>query len=158
MAKTYYLRFGDSNPSDNTGLTPTFTVFSWNGQTALTSPGITETPSGSGLYSFSYGPTISILFKVDGGAALADADRYIAGALDPLQVVDERLGTVSDSFGSTYTDPSTVFAYLKRSQEFWEGNSTYTKSSGIWNIYSRGSSTLLAQKTLVNNSTSATKT
>lgn len=157
MAKSYYLRFGTSDPASNTGLTPTFTVFAWGGQTLLTPPGITETPAGSGLYSFSYTPTVSILFKIDGGAALSTGDRYITAALDPLQIVDERLGTTADSFGSTSVDPTTAMGYLKRNQEFHEGNAVYTKATGIWDIYSRGSSILLREKTLSNDTTEATK-
>lgn len=155
--KTYYLKFGSGDPANYTGLTPTFTIFSSQGVTALTAPGVTETPTGSGLYAFQYGPTLSILFKADGGAALASSDRYIIGTLDPIQAVDEKIGYMTDSFGATNVDPTTVIGYLKRAQEFSEGNATFSKTSGIWQIYSRGSSTLIAQKTLTNTTTSAGK-
>lgn len=157
MSKTYYLKFGSGDPVNFTGLSPTFTIFSAQGLTAISAPGITETPSGSGLYRFDYGPTASILFKADGGAGLASGDRYIVGALDPIQAVDEKIGTTSDSFGTTATDPSTVFGYLKRNQEFQEGDAVFTKSSAQWNIYNRGSTTLLRSKSLSNNTTEATK-
>lgn len=155
--KTYYLKFGTGDPANYTGLMPTLSIFSAGGLTAITAPGVTETPVGSGLYRFDYGPTLSIIFKADGGAALATGDRYITGVLDPIQAVDEKVGTTSDSFGSTGTDPSTVFGYLKRGQEVLEGNSVFTKATGIWQVYNRGSSTLIAQKTLTNTTTSATK-
>jgi hypothetical protein len=155
--KTYYLKFGSGDPSLFSGLTPTFTIFSANGLTALTPPGITETPATSGLYRFLYGPTISILFKADGGSSLASGDRYIVDALDPIQAVDEKVGTVSDSFGSTATDPTTVIGWLKRNQEFNEGNAVFTKSTGVWDVYTRGSSTLLMEKSLTNTTTAATK-
>ena len=158
MAKTYYLQFGSGNPMNNTGLTPTFTVFSANGISAQAAPGITETPAGGGLYRFTYFPTFPIVFVADGGGALGVNDRYIAGTLDPVQAVDEQIGTVADSFGSTSSDPATVFGYLKRALEFWEGNALYTKATGIWQIFSRGSSTLLRQKTLANDNTEAEKT
>ena len=158
MAKTYYLKFGTGDPALYTGLTPTLAIFSINGISALTGPAITETPSGSGLYSFTYGPTQSILFKADGGAGLASGDRYIVGTLDPIQAVDEKMGYTTDSFGSTSVDPSTVFGYLKRSQEVWEGNATFTKSTGVWSIYSRGSTTLLREKSLTNTTSAAGKT
>jgi hypothetical protein len=158
MSKNYYLNFGSGDPSANTGLSPTFLIFSVLGVTAVTPPGITETPAGSGLYGFSYGPTQSILFKVDGGAALATADRYIASALDPVQAVDERIGVVSDSFGSTNVDPTTLFGLAKRAQEFQEGNSVFNKATAVWDVYSRGSSTLLMEKVLTNTTTSSTKT
>ena len=155
--KTYYLKFGTGDPANFTGLTPTFTIFSSGGMTAITAPGVTETPAASGLYSFTYGPTISILFKCDGGVALSGSDRYIVGTLDPIQAVDEKVGTTSDSIGSTATDPSTVLGFLKRSQEFNEGNATFTKATGIWKVFSRGSSILITQKTLTNTTTLAGK-
>jgi hypothetical protein len=155
--KSYYLKFGTGDPVNYTGLSPTFSIFSASGVTAITAPGITETPAGSGLYSFTYGPTTSILFKCDGGAALSGSDRYIVGTLDPIQAVDEKVGTSTDSIGSTATDPSTVLGYLRRSQEFLEGNATFTKSTGVWQVYSRGSSQLLMQKSLTNTTTAAGK-
>ena len=157
MAKDYWLAFG-SNPQTNTGLTPTFTIFNTVGGTAMIPPGITEPAVGSGFYYFSYGPTVSIVFLVDGGSGLSDGDRYIKGVLDPLQVVDQRIGTVSDSFGSTASDPTTLFGYEKRALEFNEGNSVFNKSTGIWDIYSRGSTTLLTEKTLSNTTTQVGKT
>lgn len=158
MAKTYYLKFGTGNPANFTGLSPTLTIFNVSqGATPLAAPGITESPALSGLYSFIYGPTISIIFQADGGAALASTDRYIIGALDPIQAVNEQVGTVSDSFGSTAADPTTLLGYAKRFLENLEGNALFTKNTGIWNILSRGSSTLLATKTLTNTTTSSTK-
>ena len=158
MAKNYWLVFGSGNPALYSGLTPTFTIFSVNGLTAITAPAITEAPSGSGYYKFVYGPTVAIAFLADGGSSLNANDRYIKGALDPIQAVDEVVGTVSDSFGSTSTDPTTVLGYLKRDQEFNEGNAVFDKATGVWSIYSRGSSTLIQTKTLTNDTTSATKT
>lgn len=157
MAKEYWLKFGTGNPALNTGLTPTFTLFSLEGLTAIVSPGITEAPTSSGLYKFVYGPTVAIVFVADGGSGLSNSDRYISGTLDPIQAVDESIGTISSSFGSTATDPTTVFGYLKRDQEILEGNAIFNKSTGQWEIYSRGSSTLLRVKTLSNNSSQATK-
>lgn len=232
--KTYYLTFGSVSPAAYTGLSPTMTIFSVNGVTTVAAPGITETPAGSGLYRFFYGPTISTVFVCDGGATLANSVRYIVGSLDPVQAVDEQLtsvgnslavigastaaigssvlaiginqdamgssllslsstlfalgssqlsmgstlfamgqtlsqigldvnaigsssgsiasliGTPSDSFGDSTTDPTTVFGFLKRNQEFEEGNATFSKQTGVWDIYSRGSSVLLVEKTLEN--------
>lgn len=157
MAKTYRLQFGTGDPAPYTGLSPTLTVFS-TGLTALAAPGITELPTGSGFYQFSYDPSVPIVFKADGGAVLSATDRYITGVLDPIQSVDEKIGTTSDSFGSTAVDPTTIFGYAKRNQEMLEGNASFNKSTGVWSIYSRGSSTLLQTKTLTNTVSSATKT
>lgn len=158
MAKTYYLKFGSGDPRSYTGLSPTFVIFQTLGGTAIASPpAITEVAASTGIYKFTYGPTASISFLSDGGAALASSDRYISGALDPIQAVDEVVGTTSDSYGSTNTDPTTVLGYAKRSLEFQEGDANYNKSTGTWNIYNRGSTTLLRSKTLSNNTTEAEK-
>ncbi len=158
MPKSYWLKFGSGDSAANTGLSPTFVIFSAGGLTAISAPGITETPSGSGLYRFDYGPTFPIIFKSDGGGVLAASDRYIYGTLDPIQSVDEKVGTLSDSFGATATDPSTLLGYAKRNQEFQEGNAVFRKSTGVWDVYSRGSSTLLVEKVLTNTTTQAGKT
>jgi len=68
------------------------------------------------------------------------------------------IGSTASSYGSTSTDPSTIFGFLIRAQEFREGNSTYTKATGILDFYSRGSSTLLREKTISDSSTTTTKT
>lgn len=66
------------------------------------------------------------------------------------------IGTASSSIGSTSADPTDVMGHLKRAMEVREGNAVFTKTSGIWDIKSRGG-TLLAQKTLSNAVTTVTK-
>ncbi len=68
------------------------------------------------------------------------------------------VGTTTSSFGSTSVDPTTLFGFLKRAQETVEGNEVYTKSTGVMTISSRGSSTLLASKTIADTSSQTTKT
>lgn len=159
MAKNYELKFGSGTPTAFTGLSPTFIFFvDTAAGVTVAPPSISEILSGMGVYKFSYGPTASITFVVDGGAALSSGDRYITGVLDPIQAVDEKVGGIlSDSYGSTNTDPTTLFGYAKRNLEFDEGNAIYNKASGVWDIYSRGSSTLLREKTLSNNTSQSTK-
>lgn len=155
--KDYWLKFGSGDPRTNSGLTPTFIIFC--GPTGVTypTPGITEPTVGTGAYYFNYGTTTSIFFTVDGGAGLSSGDRYVSGVLDPIQVVDQRMGTTSDSFGSTAVDPQTVLGYLKRNLEWLEGNASFNKSTAEWSVYSRGSSTLLTVKDLTNTTSTATK-
>lgn len=155
--KTYWLQFGSGNPTDNTGLAPTFIQFYTQAGATVAPPGITEIFTGSGLYRFQYAPTLSIVFVADGGALLSNSDRYVTGVLDPIQAVDEVLGQTSDSFGSTSVDPGSAMGYLKRALEFNEGNADFQKATGVWSISSRGSSTLLRTKTLTNNITEADK-
>jgi hypothetical protein len=165
MAKDFVVQFGYGNPTLMTGLSPTFTVFKVVGQGNTTPPAITEIPTSTGLYTFSYTPLSAIAFVIDGGSALSASSRYVVSSLDPVQTVDQgvsgiiaSLGSTASSFGSTSVDPGTVYGYLKRLQEFNEGNSSFTKSSGVWDVYSRGSSTLLAEKTITQSTTSVTKT
>ncbi len=77
---------------------------------------------------------------------------FSTGALEAL------IGDNSSSFGSTSVDPSTVFGFLKRSLEFWEGNQVYTKNNGVLDFYNRGSSTLLREKTITDTTAQTTKT
>ncbi len=159
--KTYWLTFGNSDPRTYTGLGSSvifIQFFNQLGQT-LAAPGITEIFAGSGAYQFNYssGYSTSVYFLVDGGATLNSSVRYIRGVLDPIDSLDISLGYTASSFGSTSTDPADVFGFLKRAQEFNEGNQTFLKSSGQWQIFSRGSSTLFAIKTLTNSATGVTK-
>lgn len=158
--KSYLLKFGSNNPANYSGLTPSFILFQigptlpWANTTP---PGITEISSGAGLYTFAYNATLPIAFVADGGSGLATADRYITGILDPIQAVDERVGFPGDSYGSTSTDPSTLMGYASRSQEVQEGDATFDKTTGVWNIQTRGGTTIQT-KTLTNSSGSVTKT
>lgn len=149
MAKNFIVQFGVGNPTLMTGLSPTFVQFrTVPGGVTSAPPGITEVPNATGLYYFTYGPTTSIAFLIDAGAAVTNnTQRYLSGALDPIQSVDEKIGISSDSIGSTAVDPTTIFGYVKRLQEFNEGNSTFNKTTGAWDIYSRGN-TQLIEKTL----------
>lgn len=68
------------------------------------------------------------------------------------------IGTTADSIGTTAIDPTTLFGFLKRNQEFWEGDQIYSKATGLFDFYNRGSSTLLKEKTISDSSSSTTKT
>ncbi len=176
--KTYWFTFSTQDPRTYTGLSPTFVQFvNQVGQT-ISPPGITESPAGFGLYRANYtvGVSTSVAFLLDGGATLSPFIRYISGnifeqnSLDDIGAtlvaigntaassnVSALIGSTVSSFGSTSVDPSTVFGYLRRSQEVQEGNQTFLKASGLWSIYSRGSSTLLATKFLNSDTTGVTR-
>lgn len=159
MSKQFYFSFGNGSPASYTGLSPSLTVFLWNGITALIGPICSELSAGTGIYGFNYGTTASIAFVIDGGATLLQSSiRYIVGSIDPVMAVDQSVGYGTDSFGSTSLDPSTIFGQVKRAQEFNEGNKLFIKSTGLWDISSRGSSILLREKALTNTVTSAGST
>lgn len=73
-----------------------------------------------------------------------------------LDLINLKLGTTLSVVGDNTVDPGDVFGYLKRLQEFNEGNQTFNKNTGVWDISSRGN-TLLAEKTLTNTSAQVTK-
>lgn len=157
--KNYLLKFGSGNPQINTGLSPTFILFEigptlpWTG---IASPAIAEISSGSGIYTFPYQATLPIAFIADGGAILSSTDRYITGILDPIQAVDTYVGFPGASIGSTAVDPSTLFGYAGRNQEFEEGTANLDKSTGMWLIKTRGGTTFQS-RVLTNSSGSVTK-
>lgn len=224
----YWLRFGSGNPQTTTGLAPTFLAFNSFSGTAITPPGITETPAGSGLYRFEYAPTFSIAFIADGNTTgLQNAVRYVSGAIDRNDRIDESvfalgttltaigvtaaatgatvtaigttlaaqggtlvaignslaaigvtvgaigvtvaglgvslnvviagIGSTASPFGGTSADPVDLFGYVRRIQEFLEGNQTFNKTSGAFAIYSRGGATLLAQKAINNDASGVTR-
>ena len=96
--KNYYFRFGTGNPSTYSGLSPTFIVFR-SPAGATTPPSISEL-STTGVYNFQYECTGSVAFVVDGATTLlTTADRYIAGALDVSDRLDEFLGRAGDAIG-----------------------------------------------------------
>lgn len=170
-AKTYVLSFGTGDSRNYSGLLPTFLLFFDNTGTNQAKPTITELVAGSGAYGFSYtiSATQSIYFLANTATTLPTAnDNYIRGVIDPVLAVDQStnslaaaIGATTDSIGSTSVDPGTMYGFLKRLTEFNEGDSIFTASTGVWQIYNRtglGTTTLLRTKTLVNNSTSVTKT
>lgn len=67
------------------------------------------------------------------------------------------IGTAGSTFGGLTTDPIDLFGYMKRIQEDLEGNQTFTKGTGAWQISSRGSSTVLANKTITNGASLVTR-
>lgn len=159
MSVTYYAVFGQGNPADNTGLSPTFTVFQNASGGATTPPSISEIAS-SGIYTFSYAPQGSINFVIDGATTgLVAADRYVVGSLDVGDSAGSiDFGSVSDSIGDSATDPTSLFAFVRRVKELLEGQSTYTKSSGVLELKDSSGNTTLASLTIADNGSTVTKT
>lgn len=149
----FALTFGSGQPV--TGLLPTFITWQFADGTTGAPPGITARIAATGIYQFTVSNvTTAIFFVADGATTSIGAEqRYIRGSIDP----GDFIGSPTDSIGSTSVDPSTVFGYLKRLQELLEGDATYNKTSGVWDLFNRGSTTLLRQKTLTNTSALATK-
>lgn len=159
MAVDYFVVFGAGNPSDNTGLSPTFTTFKNAAGGATTAPAISEVGS-EGIYTFNYDPQGAVAFVIDGATTgLAASDRYVVGSLD----VDDALssiviGTSSDAIGDSSTDPTSLFGFVQRIQKWLEGDSTYTKSTGVWAVTEPTGATTLSSKTIADNGSTITKT
>jgi len=157
--RNYFLRFGNGNPASFSGLSPTFLVFMNGSGATIAPPGITEILPSSGLYRFQYYATQTIAFTADGSTSgIDDSLRYVCGTLDPVDLLADQIGSTNSSFGATSIDPGTVFGFLKRAQEMLEGDSIYTKSSGVLQYFNRGQTTLLRSRTISDTATQTTKT
>lgn len=93
-----------------------------------------------------------------GTTAVALATSIMAGvaniSLQSGEILN-RIGATTSSFGTSAVDPGDLYGYLKRVQEFLEGDKTFTKTSGVWDVKSRGGS-LLVSKTMSNSSSTVT--
>ena len=106
MSNVYWLRFNSSvAPYTTSGLAPTFINFAKFDGTTLAPPGITAPFASLGIYQFTYTPSFSIAFVVDGATTgLSTANRYIAGNLDindSLANAVETQATSITALGST---------------------------------------------------------
>lgn len=102
-----------------------------------------------GITLVAIGNTVAALGVVSLGSTLVAIGNSLAA-------IGGLIGDTSSSFGSTAIDPTTVFGFLKRSLEINEGNQTYTKSTGVLDLFTRGA-TLLREKTVSDTSTQTTK-
>ena len=138
-----------------------------NQGTTLTAAGSTLTAIGSNVTGIgsslgAISSSLSVLAvgaTVTGiGTTLSAIGSSLSGLGSSITQLSAFIGSTSSSFGSTASDPSTLFGYMKRVQENLEGNSVFTKATGTFDIYSRGSSTLLIEKTIAQSTISVTKT
>ncbi len=112
------------------------------------------------MYYFTYTPsaTFTIFFQVDAGSAVTDPSlRYVKGSLDPVSTVDKYLGFTDDTYGTTAA-PATVYGFVKRINELWQADASFSKTTGLWAQYAKGTSTMLFQKTFANSTASVVKT
>src|SRR6478735_604138 len=100
MSAQYFIRFGSGDPRLTTGITPTFLIFTTSAGAAQVAPAITEAIASSGLYTFTWGTTTPITFLADGFTTSLGSGRYVTGALDPVDRVDQNCATLL-AFSST---------------------------------------------------------
>jgi hypothetical protein len=241
MSNVYGVAFSGTNPSSYPSLAPTFITFKKMSDGSDVTPPTIAQVSTTGIYSFTFTPSFSVYFLLDGITVSQSTDRYVYGVLDPVQktdiqiaemgstlaainstlvalgttgiastvqmgstltalnntlaaigtsgvalgtssvalgetavaigttilgligtdltlvtLINDKIGATTSTFGSTSVDPGTLFGFLKRAQEFNEGQQSFTKSSGAWSISTRGG-TLFASKTLANSSTTVSR-
>lgn len=68
------------------------------------------------------------------------------------------IGTTASLIGNDTINPSDLFGYMKRVNENIEGQQSFTKGSGVLNMYDRTGATLLAQRTVTNFASMVVKT
>lgn len=125
-----------------------FAVVASNNQqgSSIYALGLTNIAVSASLYA--QGQTITSYVSTAGG--------YGATTYALVVGIDGKLGSTASSYGTTVA-PVDIFGYVKRLREFLEGNAAFTKATGVWDIYSRGSSVLLVSKSLTNTATDANK-
>lgn len=97
----YLLQFGTGDPRTFTGLAPTFLIYKDKDGNNVTPPGITEVPSSTGLYYFTWGTTTNIAFLADAATTSpGTAGRYISGMLDQSDRIAE-IGSSLVALGNT---------------------------------------------------------
>lgn len=139
------------------GLNPSFTIFQDIAGNAIAPPSIAEINT-SGIYGFTFAPTLAISFICSGvTTGLPTNERFVIGSIDPNSELASNIGDVTSSFGDSMVDPTTLFGYMKLIQEILEGNQTYTKATGVLEMFSRGSSALLIAKTISDSATEIEK-
>lgn len=82
----------------------------------------------------------------------------IGNSLAAINLSVAGIGSTGSTFGSVSSNPDSLFGYAKRIVEFLEGNQTYVKASGALTYSSRGSSTILANKTVADSISQTTRT
>lgn len=125
--------------------------------TNITSLGTTQIAIGNTLVAIgssqlSIGTTLIAI-----GNTLATLGASLTVSSATIDLINQKLGTTASSFGGTNVDPGDIFGYVKRLLEFNEGNQNFNKTAGSWDIYSRGSSTLLVTKALTSSSLGVTR-
>ena len=106
-----------------------------------------------GMTNVAIGTTIQASLNNQGTTLVAIGNTSIAIGTSinvGLTVTVAGIGSTASTFGDNSTDPVDLFGYLKRIQELLEGGNTYTKTSGAFSLYSRGSSVLLRNLTVTN--------
>ncbi len=116
-----------------------------------------STLNGFGLSNIALGTT-NVFLNTSMGTSLIAIGATLGGLGGTLSAIGLGIGSTASSYGSTAIDPGDLFGYLKRARELAEGNQTYTKATGVLDLFVRGGATLLIEKTIADTATTTTKT
>jgi hypothetical protein len=110
----------------------------------VSTPSVTEI--GNGLYKFTHTPSEDIVFELDAGATISDAEaRYISGVISPQ---DAYLDAAMTS----------VFAYAQRASRLLEGRWKIDTGTNKLTIYAPDGTTPLQSYDLKDNAGAASST
>jgi hypothetical protein len=98
------------------------------------------------------------LTMIGQGVTIVSIGNTLLGIGGSFGAIALAIGSTASSIGSTGVDPVDLYGFLKRAQEIAEGNQIYTKATGLFDLYNRGGSTLLREKTITDSSVNTTKT
>lgn len=119
-----------------TGLTPTISVWTSGGTLSVNGASMTEVAGGFYYYDFtSYDETEDYFIRADGGASLANADRYIAGTNEVGQVTSQL--TLQDSTSELIL--GLVQSNFRMTGQTYDGNGNLTTAKIV--IYPTGTAT-----------------
>lgn len=68
------------------------------------------------------------------------------------------LGSATDTIGDNVTDPNTLFGFIRRTNEVFEGQSVYEKASGVLTLKDKTGATTLSSRTIADTGSQVTKT
>lgn len=119
-----------------------------------TSAALGVTAVSYGLLNLAQGSTIFALGTTGvaiGTTVLSYLSSGSLGGLNPF------IGTTVSSYGNSTLDPTDIMGYVKRLQEILEGNASFGRTQQTWDLYSRGSTTLLRSKSIGTDAVGVTK-
>lgn len=120
----------------------------------LTNVGLGITNAGFGSTNFALGTSIYALEQAIASTltAIGNTVSVIGPSLYAL------IGTTASLIGDNITYPSSLFGYVKRVNELIQGQETFTKGTGVLNMYESTGTTLLASRTITNSASTVIKT
>lgn len=116
--------------------------------------GTSSVALGTSIYALEQTLGTTVVAIGNTSIALGNTNLAIAGIGGTLSVT---IGSTSSLIGDSSTDPTTLFGYLKRLGELYQGQQQYVKSTGVLTMLDRTGATTLATRTIANNASLVAK-